>query len=306
MPSSGWVAIQRNPVSGSGRRGPLLDFIAALKRHGLRPRLFSRRDRFDQMLSSPELREGLHAIVAAGGDGTILDVINRHPDVPVGILPLGTENLLARYFGIPRDAAGAARVVAEGCIQSLDLGFVGQRRFAIMASCGFDADVIHRLHAARTGNIRYAHYVQPIWGSLRTYAHPEIRVFADDAEEPVAGRMVVVANLAAYAFRLGVVPTARGDDGLLDVRVFQRGSAVQMLRYVWQVYRGRHELLPDVVALRAQRVRIESSSPIPIQIDGDPAGLTPAEITVQPAAARIFVPATYSPGPKEPLSPQYS
>ena len=291
MPASRWVAVQRNPMSGSGRQRSLLDLIAALKRHGLRPRLFSSREQLDLMLTVPQLKDSLHAIVAAGGDGTILDVINRHPHVPVGILALGTENLLARYFGIPRDGAGAARVIAEGHVQALDLGCVGQRRFAIMASCGFDADVIHRLHAGRTGNIRHVDYFQPIWGSLRSYAHPEIRVFADGAREPVTGRMVVVANLSAYAFRLGIVPTARGDDGLLDIRVFQQGSAAHMFRYAWQVYRARHDSLPDVVSLRAQRVRIESTIPIPVQIDGDPAGLTPAEITVEPAAARIFVPA---------------
>lgn len=277
-------------MSGAGRRRPLHDFIAALKRNGIRPRLFSRREQLDLALSTPELCETLLALVAAGGDGTILDVINRHPGVPVGILPLGTENLVARQFGIPADGAAAARIIKGGRLQSLDLGCLAARRFAIMASFGFDADVIHRAHSLRTGTITRSHYVQPIWSALRTYEHPELHIYADDATEPVVGRMAVVANLSAYAFRLGVVPTALGDDGLLDIRVFQQGSAPHMLRYAFEVVRCRHDALADVVCLRARRVRVESSLPVPVQVDGDPAGFTPTDITVEPAAARIFVP----------------
>lgn len=290
MDPAPWVAIQRNPMSGSGRRRPLREFVTALRELGLRPRLFKDRRRLDDWLADRDRRASLHALVAAGGDGTLLDLINRHPGVPIGILPLGTENLVARQFGIPRDAAAAARIIAAGHTTTLDLGRVGERRFAVMLSAGFDAAVIHAAHAARTGHIRHSHYVRPIWQSLRTYGYEELRVYADGAERPVVGRMVVAANLAAYAMRLNVVPTARGDDGLLDVRVFQRGSTFQMLRYLYMVARGCHGDLADVASLRARRLRIESSGAVAVQADGDPAGTTPCEVSLEPAAARLFVP----------------
>ena len=286
-----WVAIQRNPMSGSGLRRPLLDFVRALTRHGLQPRLFSDRARLDHSLAEPDRRAALHALVAAGGDGTVLDVINRHPGVPIGIMPLGTENLLARQFGIPRDGAQAAAIIATGHTTPLDLGQVGQRRFAIMVSAGFDAAVIHALHAARTGPIRHSHYLRPIWHSLRNFPHPELRVHVNDAAQPVTGRLVVAANLASYALGLPIVPTARGDDGLLDVRVFQRGSTFQLLRYLYMVTRRRHDDLEDVVCLRCRKLRIESDNAVPVQADGDPVGTTPCEVTVQPDAAQLFVPA---------------
>jgi diacylglycerol kinase family enzyme len=278
-------------MSGSGRRRPLLDFVRALQRHGLRPRLFSQRDRLDRALSDPQQRSTLRALIAAGGDGTVLDVLNRHPGVPIGILPLGTENLVARQFGIPRDGAAAAAVIAGGRTTTLDLARIGERRFAIMVSAGFDAAVIHAAHAARNGHIRRTHYVRPIGQCLRRYPHPELRVYADGAGEPVKGRLVVVANLASYAMGLPIVPTACGDDGLLDVRVFQRGSTFQLLRYLYMVTQRRHERLEDVVRLRCRRLRIESDVPVPVQADGDPAGTTPCDVAVEPAAARVFVPA---------------
>lgn len=286
-----WVAIQRNPKSGSGRRRKcLLDFVAALRRCGLRPRLFSRREDLDAAVCNEERRGALHALVAAGGDGTVLDLINRHPGLPVGVMPLGTENLLARQFHIPWSGVEAARVVASGRVRRLDLGRIGNRRFAIMASCGFDAEIIHRAHARRGGHITRAHYFQPIVATLRSYQYPQLRLYLDDDPQPVCGRMAVIANLSAYALRLRIVPTAKGDDGLLDLRVFQRGSGFQMFRYLSMVLRDRHEGLPDVVCRQAGRIRVESDAPAPIQVDGDPAGFTPCELRVEPSAAEIIVP----------------
>lgn len=285
-----WVAIQRNPMSGSGRRRPLLDFVRTLRRHGLRPRLYSQRTHLDQALADPDRRSALHALVAAGGDGTVLDVLNRHPGVPIGILPLGTENLVARQFGIPRDGAAAADIVASGRTRPLDLGRIGNRRFAIMVSVGFDAAVIHAAHAARTGHIRRLHYVRPIARTSWTFDYPELHVFPEDAAAPIAGRMVVAANLSSYALGLPIVPTARGDDGLLDVRIFQHRSTFHLLRDLSIVMSGRHERSSGVVRLRTQRLRIESATPVAAQADGDPAGTTPCALAVDRAAVHLFVP----------------
>jgi len=279
-------------MSGSGLRQPLLDFVRALRRHGLNPRLFSDRGRLDAALSDPDRRASLHALVAAGGDGTVLDVINRHPGAPIGIFPLGTENLLARQFGIPQEGTVAAEIVATGRAIPLDLGRIGDRRFAIMVSVGFDAAVIHAAHAARTGHIRRSHYVWPIGMTLQQYAYPELQVFLDDAARPVSGRMVVIANLASYALGLPIVPSARGDDGLLDVRIFHSGSTFHLLRYLYMVTTWSLDDLPDVTSVRAKSVRIESAVSAPVQADGDPAETTPCTVTIEPAAARLFVPRT--------------
>jgi YegS/Rv2252/BmrU family lipid kinase len=287
-----WVAIQRNPHSGSGtRRRELQELIAGLRGHGLRPRLFSRRELFDRRLLEPRARDGLVCVVAAGGDGTICDVLNRMPGVPVAILPLGTENLMAKYLGITPSGRLVADMIAAGKTRRFDLCQVGSRRCFLMASFGFDADVIHRVHTSRRGNITKLTYFQPISQSLRKYGHPPMRLYFDGATSPIIARMAVVANLPLYAFGLRVVADACGDDGFLDVRMFQPESAFQMFRYLYKVVRGVHEALDDVTCVRAQRVRIESDVPVPVQADGDPAGWTPIEISVLPSAFECFVPA---------------
>jgi diacylglycerol kinase family enzyme len=301
------VAVQRNPTSGPGvKRAEIVSLCTHLRRLGIRPRVFSRRERLTERLSQPERRAGLICLVAAGGDGTVGDLINRFPDVPLTILPLGTENLLARYLGIPCDGRVVAELIAQGSERRLDVGVLNGRRFMMMVSAGFDADVVHRLHARRSGNIRKSNYIQPILETLRRYRYPKLRVTVDGEDPssgrplartsrwgsswPVKGRLVMVANLPEYALGLPVAGDAAGDDGLLDLRIFKRRSAFQMIRYLINVALRRHEELADVQVARVRTVRIESKVPVPVQCDGDPAGFTPAEISVLPGALTVLVP----------------
>jgi diacylglycerol kinase family enzyme len=89
--------------------------------------------------------------------------------------------------------------------------------------------------------------------------------------------------------------SACGDDGILDLRLFQRGSAFQMWRYFFKVFGNCHERLGDVLSVRGSRIRIESDVPVPVQLDGDPAGWTPAEFRILPAAAEVLVPLLAAP-----------
>jgi diacylglycerol kinase family enzyme len=250
--------------------------------------MFKSRERLEAWIREGE-RE-LACIVAAGGDGTVADVFNRHPGIPIAILPLGTENLLARYLGIPASGREVAQLIARGDVRRLDLCQLGVRRFALMASAGFDADVIGRLHGSRRGHISRFSYVQPILESVRRYEYPEIRLTVDGAPAPAIARMAVIVNVPIYALGLSVARCARADDGTLDLRLFRRGSAFQMVRYLCNLAVGTHERLWDVDSLTGRRVRIESDVPVPVQVDGDPAGWTPAEICVLPGALTVIAP----------------
>lgn len=293
-----WIAIQRNPISGArSSRREVLDLIRHLRLRGLRPRIFTDRQLMADYVARPDRREHLIGIVAVGGDGTVRNVAERFPGIPIAILPSGTENLLARYCGIPRCGRRVAEMIAAGATRRLDVGSVGTRRFILMASCGIDADVVHQTHACRNGHIRRWNYFQPLLSSLRNYQYPELRVTAENSSTVLRGRFVMIANLPQYALGLRFAGEARGDDGLLDLRLFRYGSAFQNLRYLYNVAIGRHGKLADVHSLQAFRFRVEADVPVPIQADGDPAGWTPAEFTVFPGGLEIF-----TSGPESTLS----
>tara|TARA_B100001123_G_scaffold203003_1_gene230182 strand:+ start:642 stop:1565 length:924 start_codon:yes stop_codon:yes gene_type:complete len=293
--TSAWVAIQRNPKSGSGRRRrELVELCCTLRGHGLAPRLFSQREELDRRVQDPVSREHLVAVVAAGGDGTVVDVVNRHPDLPLAVLPMGTENLLARFLGLPPSGRGLADIIASGHTRTLDLGRANGQLFTLVASAGFDALVAHELGNSRTGNITHLSYVKPIWKSLRTYRYPRMNVFLDQETEPIDGTVVMVSNLPAYGMKMKVGHTAVANDGQFVVTVMQRGSAFHMIRYAWKLLRGTHDRAADVHVATASRVRIVAADPaagqIPLQVDGDPAGAVPVEIECLPSSLVVFVP----------------
>ncbi len=251
----------------------------------------------------------LRAVVAAGGDGTVAAVVNRtQADTPIAVLPLGTENLLGKYLHMLVTPQELCHAITHGATARLDAGLAGERIFLLMASCGFDADVVQRLHAGRTGNIRHLSYVKPIFDSIRTYRYPELRVSCEplpvgsavprraslaggeaggESGTTFIARWLFIVNLPRYAGGLRFVPAAVGTDGLLDVCGFQKGSLLHGLKYLSGVVRGRHLTWPDCHYVQTRRVRIESEANVPYQLDGDPGGRLPLDITILPARVRL-------------------
>ncbi len=287
-----WVAIQRNPSSGAGKRcQPIRELIRHLSLLGITPRLYSRRSEFDAAVTDSARRPDLMAVVAAGGDGTLLDLVNRHPQLPLCVLPLGTENLMAKSLKIPSSGRTVAEMIARGNRRRFDLGLCNGRRFLVMASVGIDAEVVHQVHAHRQGgHVRHLSYLGPILKSLWRFRPPTLHVRVDDAPLVHTGQLIVIANLPAYALQLGVVPTAHGSDGILDARLFNPRTIWGLARCVFSILRGTHEQSTEVIRLTGRRFQIESDFPVPIQADGDPLGQTPACIEVVPLAVEFIIP----------------
>lgn len=240
----------------------------------------------------------LHAVVGAGGDGTLNALLNgTTPGVPLAVFPCGTENLLARHYRLPHTADEAAEVVARGRRVAVDVGRVGDRLFLLTLSVGFDAAVIQHLHDSRTGNIGHRAYLAPIAKAWREYSFPELRVTVDENAGRTEFRACwcFVQNLPAYAMRLNFTPDARADDGLLDYCLFQQGGAWSMVRHLWNTVLGRHRTQTDTHIGRALRLRIETADPkhaeaVHVQVDGDPAGTLPITIESLPNHATLIVP----------------
>jgi diacylglycerol kinase (ATP) len=289
------VAIQRNPTSGSGRgRAALRELIRELKCRGYSVRLFSNRGRMDDFVQQVGEHRPIRCLVAAGGDGTVRDLFSRHPERPIAVLPMGTENLIARHLQIPRNGLVVADVVDRGQTKLFDTAENGDERFLIMASAGFDADIVRRLHAQRTGNIHHLSYIRPILETLAGYRYPAIRVENVDTGESVIGMYVIVGNFKEYGLNLKLTPAANPTDGQLNVCVFTGRSAartvIHFLLSFFRIQRGDF-----VVRFQTQHVRLvpvsqSLQSPlIPLQTDGDAAGTLPVDLQVLPGSMQLLV-----------------
>jgi len=219
-------------------------------------------------------------LIAVGGDGTVSALINEGPSVPLTVLPAGTENLVAQHFGLGRDPKVLAGLIAAGQLVRVDLGRAGERRFLLMAGFGFDGDIVTRHHQARVsrfGLIRPTSrlaYVQPILQSSLSYKFPKISVRIADpgTQEVMTGTTVFIFNMPRYALGLPFAPTAREDDGWLDLLVFRDPGPLKALYYLWKVFRGTHLDQPGVFHRRVKKLVVTADEPIPVQIDGDPGG----------------------------------
>lgn len=292
------VLVVKNPAAGFRQRDDAVrDLVLCLREHGMKPEVLTDLEAVNPVAGQYQARGQLRAIVAAGGDGTVTEIVNRtEPGIPLTVFPLGTANLLAGYLAIERDPRAMAQMLCEGSIVRLDAGRANGRIFLLMASCGFDADVVHRLHRRRRGgHISYWTWARPILESIRRYRFPDLRVYCDTAVDSPAepthsARWAFVVNLPVYAGGLRVAPEALGTDGMLNVCTFASGSFWHGLRYVGYVLLGRHQKLPEYKSVLASRVRIESDEPVPYQLDGDPGGVLPLEIEIMPARLTLCAP----------------
>jgi YegS/Rv2252/BmrU family lipid kinase len=237
-------------------------------------------------------------LVAAGGDGTIREVAEAASwlDVPVGIIPLGTSNSVARELGIPTRPLEAARVAATGAARAVDMAETSGRRFLMCLGVGFDAEVVARVHASRRGGIHMASYVPHATQALFSYAFPPIEVVVDGVAAPPGPVQVVVANTRMWGGPMVLSREARIDDGWLDVCLFYGGRwslTAQALRaLLGQPLARRRERFSGrgALVLRAREVFIPGPPSAPVEMDGDPGPPLPLAIQVLPKAVQIVVP----------------
>ncbi len=286
------VVIAMNPKSGASDRSALVRRLEQeLAANGLKTWTFTDVEQIQQHVAKLTEAQQLRAVVAAGGDGTVSMLVNRlPPQTPIAIFPLGTENLLAKYLSHTADPARMAQVIASGNTVTMDAAKANGRIFLIMAGCGFDADVVTRLHADRSSHIRHWSYAKPIFESIAQYSYPKIDIWVDDMPAPVEGRWAFVFNVPRYAMNLPIVPDADPMDGVLDLCKFKKGNLFFGLYYFASILTGLHRRSKEARVVRFRKLRMESvEGEVPYQLDGDPGGVLPLEIEVQPHFFRAVV-----------------
>ena len=282
-----------NPSAGAGRVADLLpDAERALADQGLEyRRVFTESIEHGCAEALAGAAAGEIPVVMSG-DGLIGQVGGAlaYTASPLGIIPGGRGNDLARVLGIPVAVEGAAAVLAGGATREIDVGEIDGRRFLCVASCGFSSDANRIANEAKwvRGRLVYA------YAALRALAAWKPAAFTltlDGERHELHGYGVAAANSRAYGGGMLVAPNAQLDDGLLDVVTMKEVGKLHFLTHTLRkVFDGSHVELPEISVDRAAEVRIEADRPFAVYADGDHVADLPATVRLLPRALRMIVP----------------
>jgi diacylglycerol kinase (ATP) len=299
------MVVIANPRAGRGKVGAeLAEVEGVLAGGGLDYRIVRTTHPGHATQAAREaLDGGERYLVAAGGDGTIHEVVNGMladdrpvaADAVLGVLASGSGCDFVRSFGLPGDAVQGARHLAGDSVRRIDIGKVTcaagpaqtVRYFPNIAEAGLGAAVVAR--AARLpGFLGPAKYFCGFWLTLPGFHPGAVRLDADGQAFQWDAYNVVVANCRFYGGGMQISPKSEPDDGALDILVMV-GPKSDAFTTLPKVYRGTHLPHRDIVELRASRLRIETDTPFPVEADGEVVGTTPATFEVIPGPIQVKV-----------------
>ena len=289
------VAVLVNPAAGRGTAGrPGTVLIDRLRAAGIDARPVVGDDAENALdLLRAAVDGGAAGVVAAGGDGTVHLATNAvaGTDVPLGIVPLGTGNDVARCFGLPMslgDAVeGIVSAVHDGtALRTVDAVTAGHGWYAGVLAAGFDARVNQRANRMSwpKGPRRYDLAVLAELGVLRPVPYV---LELDGQREELEAVLVAVGNISSYGGGMRICDGAEPDDGLLDVLVARRVSRAQLLRLLPAVRSGRHLRHPAVELRRARTVSLAADG-ITTYADGERFAALPLSLEVRAGALRLL------------------
>lgn len=221
------------------------------------------------------------AIVAAGGDGTLNEVINgRRPDGPaVALVPLGTANLAAMEMGISPRPAKIAQMIVEGPSRPAYVGTVNETRFLLMTGVGFDAHVVQSISTRVKRLIGKGAYILEVMSQLGRYRFPQFDIEIDGVKKQAAS--LIVANGHYYAGPYVCAAAASFDRPGLFACLFEKTGPVNVLRYGLNMLLGRLESGAGYEVVPANRIVVETPRNEPVQVDGDSGGQVPIVVEAQ-------------------------
>jgi YegS/Rv2252/BmrU family lipid kinase len=253
-------------------------------------------------LARQAVDDGAELLVVVGGDGAFHEVVNGivGRDVEVALMMRGTGMDSPRTYGIPTKPEEAARVAANGIAREIDLGKATFRSwagieeteyFANIGSAGMSAAVARRANAKSKAMGGKASFFVALVEVFFGWRNAEMHVRVDGEERRGLFNNTVVANGQYHGGGMWLAPEARPDDGLFDVLVFGDLTKTDFVRNVGKIYKGTHLSHPKIEQLRGARVEIDAAEPLPIELDGEQPGTTPARFEIVPRALRVRVPA---------------
>ncbi len=294
------IAVIVNPVSGAGRRRDVGARRVALASAHLRARGHDADVRLTddrghaRDLAAAAVAGGAELVCAWGGDGTVNEVGSAlaGTDVPLGIVPSGSGNGLARELGMPLDPAAALDTILSAPVWRMDAGELAGRWFFNLAGIGLDAGVARRFNLDAAGSRGLARYVRFAVGEFLRYDPPVCTIHVDGDVRRRRPLVLVFANARQYGYGALVAPRARLDDGRLDVVTVPCRSGAWTLWHAAALFTGGLPDVPGVEYSNASTVTVEGDGPLPCHVDGETvdAGAC-VRVRVRPGALLIRAPA---------------
>jgi diacylglycerol kinase (ATP) len=245
--------------------------------------------------------DGAELLVVFGGDGTMHEVVNGiagREGVELAVVPRGTGWDFARTHRIPKRLGEALRIALEGKARSFDLGRASYRAdgaeqtawFANAGSVGMSGAVAAKANRITKRLGAKTSYLLALGAVFARWSNVRLEVDVDGQARSGPMEDVIVAIGRYQAGGMMVTPDAEPDDGLFDVLLIKDASKPEVLRALPKIYRGKHLPHPKAEVLRGRVVVVTSDEPLPVQLDGEQPGTTPARFEIAPAAVKLRVP----------------
>lgn len=286
------LAVVVNPIAGQGRgRRRLERTVALLRRHAAVDLFPTSRAGEGVAITREACARGVDAVIAAGGDGTINEVVNglAGSDVPLGVIPLGTANVLAAELGIPQDPHRLAVLLLQGPVRRVWVGRADGRRFVAMASAGFDADVVRDVDSALKRRLGKGAFVIAALVGLARFKPKRLRVTA--AGRTLDATQVLVAKAAKYGGNFVAAPAIGVDRPEFCVYAVDAPTRAGIVGLALALARGRLAEHRGVTMLHASEIALAAAGEAAIQADGELIGSLPMRIAIDPEQVAMIAPA---------------
>jgi diacylglycerol kinase (ATP) len=244
-----------------------------------------------ETLARHAVREGFEKIIAAGGDGTIHEVVNglANSTATLGLLPIGTVNVFAMELGLPSNDLDLCWQIIQGDHTRLvDLPSANDKYFVQLAGVGLDAQVVKETSARLKRNFGPLSY---LISAAQVAARRPPRLLIESNDTSVEeGSFVLIGNGRRYGGPFPFFKQAVIDDGLLDVVVFKQLGYLEIIKYLQDVFFSSEIRLPEVEYFQTRELRVTSEQEVPVELDGELVGNCPVEFQMRERALRVLTP----------------
>lgn len=266
------IAFVVNPISGTQGKELILKWIdEKLDREKYVPEiLYTQRAGHAVEIAAEKAREGVYAVVAIGGDGTINEIARSlvHTQTALGIIPCGSGNGLARHLQIPMEAKRAIDIINEGLTEIIDYGKINEIPFFCTCGVGFDAFV--SLKFSQAGKRGPLVYLEKTLRESLKYRPERYELEMDGNTIRYKAFLIACGNASQYGNNAYITPQATLDDGLLDVTILEPFTVLDVPALAFQLFNKTIDQNSRIKTFRCQSLRIHRDKPGVVHYDGDP------------------------------------